>query len=292
MVGYVRANHFIFDKTTSTQFKENFDMNMFFLKSIENYANDLLNLRGHVFLNEVLDDIGIARTRAGAVRGWAKNGDNVISFNLSNPMNQDKHEKSQPIHLLFNLDAGEILDKIEEDEPMNPNAEPLTISPTRTYVIVVHDVVCPNEARFHKIVLPESFENNSKSAKYYYHSVNQDRATLILASVAFEDYMGTVSDIVQEVMFEPLPPMQEKRMTRPTPMQRKHMVDNRVKINQPNDKGSFEDLKVVRMMLDSWNDEQDEPYATYDEILQAIFKKLHKQNNLLLDLTNMLNKRD
>ena len=51
------------------------EYNLMFLRSQEKYANDLLNIRGHVFLNEVYDMLGIPRTQPGTVVGWAKNND-------------------------------------------------------------------------------------------------------------------------------------------------------------------------------------------------------------------------
>ena len=51
------------------------EYNLMFLRSQEKYANDLLNIRGHVFLNEVYDMLGIPRTQPGTVVGWVKNTD-------------------------------------------------------------------------------------------------------------------------------------------------------------------------------------------------------------------------
>lgn len=54
------------------------DYNLLFLKSVENHANSLLQMRGHVFLNEVYDMLDFPRTRGGAITGWLQ-GD-FISF--------------------------------------------------------------------------------------------------------------------------------------------------------------------------------------------------------------------
>lgn len=60
------------------------EYNMLFLKSRQNYMNDLLHSRGHLFLNEVYDALGIPRTQEGAVVGWVMSdeGDNFVDFGL------------------------------------------------------------------------------------------------------------------------------------------------------------------------------------------------------------------
>ena len=62
------------------------EYNFIFLRAQQNYANDLLASRGHVFLNEIYDMLGIERSRAGAVVGWvlSNDGDNYIDFGIFN----------------------------------------------------------------------------------------------------------------------------------------------------------------------------------------------------------------
>ena len=61
--------------------------NLYFLKCQQAYLNELLKSRGHVFLNELYDAIGVQRTTAGQVVGWVydennPNGDNFIDFGI------------------------------------------------------------------------------------------------------------------------------------------------------------------------------------------------------------------
>lgn len=113
---------FRFAEETSTMFKRNYDMNLNVLRSVERFANDRLRWRGHLFLNEVLDDLGMERTAAGAVVGWVyghnehnENNDQVVIFDIESPVNEEmqnvKDSMIQPFYLNFNVD-GVIYDQI------------------------------------------------------------------------------------------------------------------------------------------------------------------------------------
>lgn len=65
------------------------ELNLMFLKRQQSYANDLLQRRGYLFLNEVYDMLGIPRTKAGQVVGWVYDencpvGDNYVDFGIYN----------------------------------------------------------------------------------------------------------------------------------------------------------------------------------------------------------------
>lgn len=99
-----------FDESSRT-FEKNAEINHVFLKCQQSYANQRLHARGHVFLNEVYDDLGLEHTKAGAVVGWVRDGDgdNYISFGLDRVCQLDYYEPR--IWLDFNVD-GPILDLI------------------------------------------------------------------------------------------------------------------------------------------------------------------------------------
>lgn len=74
----------IFDEY-NPNWKKNAALNKLFLQAQQNYANDLLKARGHIFLNEVYDMLGFERTRPGAAVGWlldSEDGDHFVDFGL------------------------------------------------------------------------------------------------------------------------------------------------------------------------------------------------------------------
>ena len=108
-----------FDKSSSRNWSKDPASNYVFVRANQRYANDLLVARGHVFLNEVYDMLGLDRTTAGQAVGWrhiqGNEGDNFIDFGLFRDdqtvrdfMNGDEGS----ILLDFNVD-GVIWDKID-----------------------------------------------------------------------------------------------------------------------------------------------------------------------------------
>lgn len=70
----------VFDEKSHCWHKD-LDMNKMFLKVSENHANDILKCRGHLFLNEVFDLLGLSRTEKGVLVGWVYKEDNTIGDN-------------------------------------------------------------------------------------------------------------------------------------------------------------------------------------------------------------------
>lgn len=103
---------FKFDENSISWDKDGY-MNLCFLKLTQDYLNDLLKHRGHLFLNEVYDRLGIPRRAIGQCVGWIydennPNGDNFVDLDIFNERNNNDGN-------VFILDPnvdGYILDKI------------------------------------------------------------------------------------------------------------------------------------------------------------------------------------
>lgn len=94
------------------------ELNMIFLRQQEAAATKRLEDRGHLFLNEVYDMLGLPRTRAGQIVGWIydkKNpiGDNYVDFGIYDTSKEANRNfvngYERTILLDFNVD-GNILD--------------------------------------------------------------------------------------------------------------------------------------------------------------------------------------
>lgn len=97
------------------------EYNLNFLHCQQNYFNDMLRARGHLFLNEVYDRLGIPRSREGAVVGWVLTNDgstdNYVDFGIWDDFASYKirdfvNGREGAILLDFNVD-GLIWDKID-----------------------------------------------------------------------------------------------------------------------------------------------------------------------------------
>lgn len=90
------------------------EYNLCFLRAQQEYANDLLKVKGRLFLNEVYEMLGIEPTKAGQIVGWVYSednpvGDNYVDFGIyeaTKEKNRDFVNGIEPVILLdFNVDG-------------------------------------------------------------------------------------------------------------------------------------------------------------------------------------------
>ena len=96
------------------------EINRIYLRSMQNYLNDLLHARGHLFLNEVYAELGFEHSQAGSVVGWIMHpdGDNYVDLGVFNDLDPDRvrdfvNGRDASVLLDFNVD-GLIWDKIKK----------------------------------------------------------------------------------------------------------------------------------------------------------------------------------
>jgi hypothetical protein len=102
----------LFAKDTTYEWSPQPDYNLHYLRAKQQWANDQLNAKGVVFLNDVYKDLGFEPTSAGQIVGWVKNnkrgGDNFIDFGIfDNPdrFNDFMAGREGAIWLDFNVDG-------------------------------------------------------------------------------------------------------------------------------------------------------------------------------------------
>lgn len=80
-----------FDEFNQNWSSTNPEYNVAFLRFAQKSLNDQLDSKGHVFLNEAYDQLGLPRTKAGCVVGWLKGkGDDYIDFGIfTNERNEE-----------------------------------------------------------------------------------------------------------------------------------------------------------------------------------------------------------
>jgi hypothetical protein len=102
---------------TSENWERNAEANRTFIQVQQQLANNMLRARGHIFLNEVYDMLGLERSVAGQMVGWLwdpedPERDNYVDFGLFEVGNERFINQIERTPLLdFNVD-GVIYDKI------------------------------------------------------------------------------------------------------------------------------------------------------------------------------------
>ena len=95
----------------STAWRKTPEYNLQFLRFQQQYANDRLQARGHLFLNEVYDSLGLPHTKAGSVVGWVVDGegDDFVDFGIYDIDNENARAfvngLERSIWLDFNVDG-------------------------------------------------------------------------------------------------------------------------------------------------------------------------------------------
>lgn len=105
----------IFDESNGNWTRDA-EINRMFIDGQQAWANNRLDVRGHVMLNDVYDLLGMSRTSAGAIYGWVRGserGDGYIDFGTGRSYNSDFGYTEKSIVLDFNVD-GVVYDLIDE----------------------------------------------------------------------------------------------------------------------------------------------------------------------------------
>lgn len=109
----LQSDYAVYFDSKSRNYETNPDYNRMFLKAQQAFANDKLQTRGHLFLNEVLDDLDLPRTSAGQIVGWTKDGpDGYVNFRIVEVERETEDGRHEPALLLdFNVE-GNIWEKM------------------------------------------------------------------------------------------------------------------------------------------------------------------------------------
>lgn len=109
----LQSDYAVYFDSKSRNYETNPDYNRMFLKAQQAFANNKLQTRGHLFLNEVLDDLDLPRTPAGQIVGWTKDGpDGYVNFRIVEVERETEDGRHEPTLLLdFNVE-GNIWEKM------------------------------------------------------------------------------------------------------------------------------------------------------------------------------------
>lgn len=95
----VHSEYAIFFDETCRGWTKNAEANKVFILQVQNWANERLQARGHLFLNEVLDELGVDRTQAGNQVGWLYDekgidcGDNYVDFRVFDQCGIERYDE-------------------------------------------------------------------------------------------------------------------------------------------------------------------------------------------------------
>lgn len=109
----LESDYAVYFDEKSPNYEPNYDYNMMFVKSQQAYANDRLQTKGCLFLNDVYDSLGLPLTKAGQIVGWTKDGpDGYVNFRIQEVERETVDGSHEPVILLdFNVE-GNVWDKM------------------------------------------------------------------------------------------------------------------------------------------------------------------------------------
>lgn len=89
------SDYSFFFEESNPYWEKDGNYNRMFLLAQQQYANDKLRAYGYLYLNDVLDTLGIPRTKAGQIVGWVynpnnPNGDNYVDFGIYEGYRRDE----------------------------------------------------------------------------------------------------------------------------------------------------------------------------------------------------------
>jgi hypothetical protein len=95
------AIHLEFKSDTSTQWQDNADRNITFVRLMMAYAKDKLAAQGHLFVNDVLYELGMPKTPEGQVLGWVRKNNGPL---------WDIAQGDKDVHIALHIDG--VVDEI------------------------------------------------------------------------------------------------------------------------------------------------------------------------------------
>jgi hypothetical protein len=95
----------------SPHWKTTPEYNYMFLRQLENWCNRKLAVQGHLFLNEVFEELGIKKTTIGQKVGWLYAHDNLahVDFHFDKNLSEIVDADGR---LLLSFDVSEIIEDI------------------------------------------------------------------------------------------------------------------------------------------------------------------------------------
>ena len=105
------SQYSVFFDESNPNWQPSAEINKAFLRCQQNWANDVLRVDGHLFLNQVYEMIGLPHTSAGSIVGWVvgEGNQNHVDFGIFDPTSEGARQfvnGYEPNILLdFNVDG-------------------------------------------------------------------------------------------------------------------------------------------------------------------------------------------